>query len=130
MALTGEIQVSHDGRIPHLMPNLTPHLFSVMNLRLIATIGSSDVRPPAKKSDMLLTIMAHHRFRMGRQSSPWMFAPPWTALAASVCAFARQPEPPGVVLLRRQPMPDCQSPPFWLGIRIPLGGRGYGLDLW
>jgi hypothetical protein len=116
-----------DGPTSHEEADPTP--LPVTNLHLTATTGLFGVRRRAKKSDMLLTIMAHHHSRMDRRSSRLTSALPWTTLAASVCAFAQQPKPSGVKLLRRQVMPDFAANAFWLRTRIPPGG-GNILDFW
>ena len=67
----------------------------VTNLRLTATTGLSGVLQRVKKFDMLSTIMAHPRFRMGRPSSRSTCAQHWMASVASACAFVQPPEERG-----------------------------------
>ena len=68
---------------------------SVTNLHLTATTGLSGVLQRVKKFDMSLTIMAHPHFQMDRPFSRLTCVLPWTASAASACAFVQPPDQRG-----------------------------------
>lgn len=74
------------------LPDGSYQTVSMTNLHSTATTGSSGVLQRVKKSDMLLTIMAHPRFRMDHPFSRSTCVLPWIPSAASACAFVRPPD--------------------------------------